>query len=44
MPTPEEPARINIDKQLTACSWTVQSRAKMNFYAGHGVAVHEFPS
>jgi hypothetical protein len=26
MPTPEELARINIDKQLTACDWTMQSR------------------
>ena len=26
MPTPEELARINIDKQLTACGWKVQSR------------------
>ena len=43
MPTPEELARINIDKQLTACGWTVQSRAEMNFYAGRGIAVREFP-
>ena len=43
MPTPEEIARINIDKQLTACGWTVQSRAEMNLYAGRGVAVREFP-
>lgn len=43
MPTPEELARINIDKQLTACGWTVQSRAEMNLYAGRGVAVREFP-
>jgi len=43
MPTPEELARINIDKQLEACGWTVQSRAEMNFYAARGVAVREFP-
>ena len=30
MPTPEELARINIDKQLNACGWTVQSVGKMN--------------
>ncbi|MBI1792683.1 MAG: DEAD/DEAH box helicase family protein [Chloroflexi bacterium] len=43
MPTPEELARINIDKQLTACGWIVQSRGEMNLYAGRGVAVREFP-
>jgi type I restriction enzyme R subunit len=43
MPTPEELARINIDKQLTACGWTVQSRVEMNLYAGRGIAVREFP-
>jgi type I restriction enzyme, R subunit len=43
MPTPEELARVNIDRQLTACGWTVQSRAEMNLYAGRGVAVREFP-
>lgn len=43
MPTPKELARLNIDRQLTACGWTVQPRAEMNLYAGHGVAVREFP-
>jgi type I restriction enzyme R subunit len=43
MSTPEELARINIDKQLEACGWIVQSRAEMNLYAGRGVAVREFP-
>src|SRR5512138_2303632 len=43
MPSPEELARINIDRQLEACSWTVQSRNEMNLYAGLGVAVREFP-
>ena len=43
MPTPEELARFNIDKQLTACGWIVQSRAEMNLYAGRGIAVREFP-
>jgi type I restriction enzyme, R subunit len=42
MPTPEELARINIDKQLLSCGWTVQSRAEMNLYAARGVAVCEF--
>ena len=43
MPTPEELARINIDRQLEACGWIVQSRAEMNLYAARGVAVREFP-
>ena len=43
MPTPEELARLNIDKQLTACGWIVQSRSEMNLYAGRGIAVREFP-
>ena len=42
MPTPEKLARINIDRQLTACGWTVQSRAEMNVYAGRGVVAWEF--
>jgi hypothetical protein len=32
MPTPEELARINIDRQLEACVWTVQSCAEMKHY------------
>ena len=43
MPTPEELARINIDRQLTAAGWVIQDRAQMNLYAGCGVAVREFP-
>lgn len=43
MPTPEELARQNIDRQLTACGWVIQDRAQMNLYAGRGVAVREFP-
>ncbi len=43
MPTPEELARANIDKQLQACGWTVQSRREMNPFAARGVAVREFP-
>jgi type I restriction enzyme R subunit len=43
MPTPEELAHENIDRQLTACGWTVQSRSELNLYAGRGVAVREFP-
>jgi len=43
MPTPEELARINIDKQLTACGWVIQDMSGLNRYAGLGVAVREFP-
>ncbi len=43
MPNPEELARINIDKQLTACGWTIQGMSGLNRYAGLGVAVREFP-
>jgi len=40
---PEDQARQDIDRQLTACGWTVQDRASMNIHAGPGVAVREFP-
>ena len=40
--TPEEQARQNIDRQLDACGWLVQSRRAMNIYAAMGVAVREF--
>ncbi len=43
MPNPEELARVNIDKQLEACGWIVQSRRELNLFAGRGVAVREFP-
>jgi len=42
-PTPESLARENIDAQLAACGWVIQDRARMNLYAGRGVAVREFP-
>lgn len=42
MPTPEELARVNIDKQLIACGWTIQDMAGLNRYASLGVAVREF--
>ena len=43
MPTPEELARINIDKQLTACGWTIQDMSGLNRYSSMGLAVREFP-
>jgi hypothetical protein len=40
--TPEEFAGINIEKQLEACGWIVQSRNAMNQYASRrgGAAAH----
>jgi len=43
MPTPEDLARINIDKQLSTCGWIIQDVSGLNRYAGLGVAVREFP-
>ena len=40
MPTPEELARVNIDKQLDAAGWIVQDYRALNL--GLGVAVWEF--
>lgn len=39
---PEQIARDNIDRQLTACGWVIQSRSKINLSAGMGVAVREY--
>ena len=41
--SPEEKARLEIDRQLTACGWTVQDHKAMNLSAGSGIAVREFP-
>jgi len=39
---PEQIARDQIDKQLTACGWTIQSIRKVNLHVGIGVAVKEY--
>ena len=39
---PEDRAREEIDKQLTAAGWIVQDRDELNLGAGLGVAVCEF--
>jgi type I restriction enzyme, R subunit len=39
----EAKARINIDAQLAAAGWVVQSGNRVNVAAGPGVAVREFP-
>ena len=41
--TPEETARETIDRQLTACGWTVQDRRAADLAAAQGVAIREFP-
>jgi len=41
--TPEEQARINIDKLLADCGWIVQDRAAANITADRSVAIREFP-
>ena len=43
MPTPEEKARLEIDRQLAACGWLVQDFNAMNISAAVGVAVREYP-
>src|SRR5512138_900794 len=43
MLTPEELARVSIDKLLTTCGWIIQDMSGLNRYAGLGVAVREFP-
>ena len=42
-PTPEQLARVDIDRALAAAGWLVQDRDAMNLAAGPGVAVREFP-
>jgi type I restriction enzyme R subunit len=39
---PEQIARDNIDKQLLACGWAIQSIKQINLNAGIGVAVKEY--
>jgi type I restriction enzyme R subunit len=41
--TPEQKARLSIDRQLEASGWVVQDYADMDISAGLGVAVREFP-
>ena len=39
---PEQIARDEIDKQLLACGWKIQSKTQVNLAAGLGVAVREY--
>jgi type I restriction enzyme R subunit len=42
VPTPEELARQEIDRQLDAAGWQVQDFKAMNIHAAAGVAIREF--
>jgi type I restriction enzyme R subunit len=39
---PEQIARDNIDKQLSACRWIIQCLKHVNLHTGVGVAVREY--
>jgi type I restriction enzyme R subunit len=39
---PEQIARDNIDKKLTACGWIIQDIKHINLHAGLGIAVKEY--
>jgi hypothetical protein len=41
MPDPEQPARIDIDRQLCLAGWIVQDKSALNLTAGPGVAIRE---
>ena len=41
--TPERRARRDIDANLAAAGWLVQSREELDLTAGRGIAVREFP-
>ena len=40
--TPEQKARREIDADLIAAGWLVQSRDELDLTAGRGIAVREF--
>ncbi|MEX2477697.1 MAG: type I restriction-modification enzyme R subunit C-terminal domain-containing protein [Gracilimonas sp.] len=42
--TPEQKARQNIDRMLVQAGWVVQDYKKINFKAGEGIAVREYPT
>ena len=41
MPTPEQLARLNIDKILTAAGWVVQDRRRINLHTASAIALCE---
>ncbi len=42
--TPEERARIEIDRKLVDSGWLIQDMSEINIGAAPGVAVREFPT
>ena len=42
--TPEEKARLEIDRKLKESGWTIQNMNQLNLTASLGVAVREFPT
>ncbi len=40
---PEEKARLDIDNLLTKAGWVIQDMNEINFGAGLGIAVREYP-
>ena len=42
--TPEQKARDNIDAMLEQAGWIVQSNKKIDFNAGPGIAIREYPT
>ncbi|MEX2347720.1 MAG: DEAD/DEAH box helicase family protein [Balneolaceae bacterium] len=42
--TPEQKARQNIDRMLVQAGWVVQDYKKIDFKAGEGIAVREYPT
>ena len=42
--TPEQAARDKIDTMLEQAGWKVQSKKKIDFSAGLGIAVREYSS
>ncbi len=42
--TPEQKARQIIDRMLTQAGWVVQDYRKIDFKAGSGIAVREYPT
>jgi type I restriction enzyme, R subunit len=41
---PEDNARYTIDKKLIEAGWLIQKFSKINFSAGIGIAIEEFPT
>ena len=42
--TPEQKARDNIDAMLEQAGWLIQDKNKIDFGAGFGIAIREYPT